>query len=159
MKRTPMKRGAGFKRPERTQRTPIVLRPVQRSGVYAASTAVVVALPKGELAKPGKGAPTVEEKKWLQAIVSFGCVACWLDGSPRREPEVHHILRGGVRMGHLYSLPLCSPGHHRNGQMVGMVSRHPWRRRFEARYATEQQLLNRLQTLLGFPLLAIEASK
>lgn len=150
MKRTPMKRGAGFKRPERPQRAPIVLRPVQRSGVYAASTAVVVALPKGELAKPGKGAPTVEEKKWLQAIVSFGCVACWLDGRGCVPPAVHHILRGGRRMGHLWTLPLC-PGHHQDGSGApGLVARHPYKARFEAMYGAEEWLLATLQKSLGF---------
>jgi hypothetical protein len=150
MKRT------GFKRPERPERVPTVLRPVTRAGVYAPITDTVVAVPKDVKAKPGKGSATVEEKKWLEAIVSFGCVACWLDGSPSRPPAVHHLLRGGLRVGHLYSLPLCDPGHHQSGQQFGLVSRHPWKTRFETKYGTEQELLNKLQERLGFPCLTFK---
>lgn len=151
-----MKR-SGFKRPERPPRAPIVLQPAQRRGVYAPSSEVVQAAPKGPQAKPGKRSQTEEEKRWIKAVLEFGCVACWLDGSPWREAELHHILRGGVRMGHLYSLPLCSPGHHRNGNALDMVSRHPWITRFEQRYGTEQHLLNLLQSRLNFPLLSLES--
>lgn len=150
MRRSPMPRGKGFKRTERPERAPVILRPVERTGVYAPSTSVVVSVPKGEAARPGKRAATNEEERWLKAICEFGCVACWLDGSPWREPAVHHILRGGRRMGHLHSLPLCDPGHHQSGQQFGMISRHPWKAQFEAKYGTEQQLLERLQLLLGF---------
>jgi hypothetical protein len=62
---------------------------------------------------------------------------------------VHHILRGGVRMGHLYSLPLCDPGHHQNGGQFGMVSRHPFKARFEQRYGTEAELLQRLRVKIA----------
>ena len=57
-------------------------------------------------------------------------------------------------MGHLYSLPLCAPGHHRNGGRL-MVSRHPFKSRFEMRYGTEMELLNMLQDRLGFPRLTL----
>lgn len=155
-----MKR-SGFKRPQLPPRAPMVLRPAERTGVIERIADVVVAVPKSEKARPGKRAQTVEEERWISRILAFGCVACWLDGSPvgYRDAEVHHILRGGVRMGHLYSLPLCQPGHHRNGQHVGMISRHPWKARFEERYGSEQHLLNLLQGRLGFPLLQIEASR
>jgi hypothetical protein len=150
MKRSPMPRGSGFKRPERPERVPIVYRRMERSGVYAPSTDVVLAVPKEEEARPGKRAPTVEEERWLRAIVEFGCIACWLDGFPSRPPAVHHILRGNQRMGHLHSLPLCDPGHHQSGQPLGLVSRHPWKTRFEEKYGTEQELLQRLRQMLGF---------
>lgn len=156
MRRTPMPRGQGFKRPERAPRAPIVYQPVQRSGVYAPTSDVVVAVPKGPAAKPGKRSQTAEEKLWIKAILSFGCVACWLDGLAGVPAEVHHILRGSVRMGHLYSLPLCANGpngHHRNGP----TARHPYKARFEAKYGTEQHLLNLLQRRLGFPLLLLES--
>jgi hypothetical protein len=147
----------GFRRPERPERAPIILRPVERSGVYAPSTDLVVAIPKGPEAKPGKGAQTTEERRWIEAIVEHGCVACWLDGVQSVPPCVHHILRGGRRMGHLYSLPLC-PGHHQDGTGPRpMVARHPHKARFEQRYGSEQTLLNGLQSRLGFPLLSLES--
>lgn len=107
---------------------------------------MVVPVPKGEKAKPGKRAPTVEERAWLDAIVSYGCVACRMDGRGFVPAAVHHILRGGRRMGHLFSLPLCDPGHHQGGQSLGLASRHPWKARFEQTYGSEDFLLRKLQT-------------
>jgi hypothetical protein len=75
----------------------------------------------------------------------MGCVACRLDGLGFRPAAVHHILRGGRRIGHLFTLPLCDPGHHQGGQPLGMLSRHPWKAQFEARYGTELELLELLR--------------
>lgn len=144
-----MLRRSGFKRPQREKPAPAPLRRNERAVTYAGTTAAAV--PKGEEAKPGKGAPTKAEKEWLDAIVAHGCVACRLDGLPPRPTAVHHILRGGQRMGHLHSLPLCDSGHHQNGQQFGMISRHPYKARFEAHYGTEMELLEALRLELGFP--------
>lgn len=147
-----MKRGTGFKRPERPPRAPIVLRP-GCGGVYEPVADLVVAVPKDVEARPGKRAQTTEETTWIQAIIEHGCIACWLDGVPSVPPCVHHILRGGQRIGHLYSLPLC-PGHHQDGTGPRpMVARHPTKPRFEAKYGPEKTLLHALQRKLGFPVL------
>lgn len=148
VKRTPMSRGSGFKRPERARAEPAPLRPLVRPVTYFGTTGDP--LPKEEAARPGKGAATVEERGWLDAIVAFGCVACWLDKQPPRPTAVHHILRGGLRMGHLHSLPLCHPGHHIDGHQFGLISRHPWKTRFEERYGTEAELLAMLRKELGY---------
>lgn len=108
-----------------------------------------VPAPKEVKAKPGKRAPTVEERQWLDAITAYGCIACRMDGLGVVPPAVHHILRGGRRIGHLFSLPLCDPGHHQNGADRGMVSRHPWKARFEAKYGSELHLLDGLRATLG----------
>ena len=112
---------------------------------------MVVPVPKGVKAKPGKTAPTADERKWLDAIVAYGCIACRMDGLGVVPPAVHHILRGGVRMGHRFSLPLCDPGHHQGGQPMGMVSRHPWKARFEAKYGSEDFLLRKIEAEIGLP--------
>ncbi len=151
MKRSPMKPGKGFKKPDLPVRAPVVHRPLQVTPNYNGATTGPVA--KDVKAKPGKRAPTKEEEKWLKAIVSFGCIACWLDGCIGPTPAVHHLLRGGQRMGHLYSIPLCDPGHHQQGQSLGMISRHPWKTRFETKYGCEKNLLHGLQRKLGFPVL------
>jgi hypothetical protein len=117
--------------------------------MFAANDAVV-AVPKSIKAKPGKRAPTVEEKRWMDAIVEHGCIACVLDGHSPRPTAVHHILRGGRRIGHLFTLPLCDPGHHQNGDSLGLVSRHPNKARFEAKYGKEMDLLAALKVKLGF---------
>lgn len=141
LRRTPLKPGKGFQR-VRPERVPQVLTPA-RSPVLASMRPVagpIRAMPKGPVGKPGKGAATVAEQEWLDAIVEFGCVACWLDGHPSRPCCPHHLLRGGQRMGHLFTIPLCDPGHHQNAP-AGMVCRHPYKARFEQRYGAEQDLL------------------
>ena len=102
---------------------------------------LVVPIPKGSPCKPGKKAPTVAESAWMDAITTLGCIACILDGHERRPGAVHHILSGGRRMGHLFTLCLCDPGHHQGGQQLGLISRHPWKARFEERYGSELSLL------------------
>lgn len=114
-----------------------------------ARLSVPVQRPKGEKARPGKRAPTAEERRWLDAIVAYGCVACRMDGYGVVAPAVHHILRGGVRMGHLFTIPLCDPGHHQSGGPMGMVSRHPWKARFEAKYGNEDFLLRKIKAEIG----------
>lgn len=104
-------------------------------------TGAVVAAPKGETARPGKRAPTTQERAWMDWISAQGCICCRMDGLAPRPTAVHHILRGGLRMGHMFTLPLCDPGHHQGGQPLGLISRHPWKARFEAKYGTEEDLL------------------
>lgn len=105
----------------------------------------VVPLLKEIKAKTGKRTPTKAETAWMDWIVAYGCIACRLDGLTSPRPAVHHMLRGGQRIGHLFTLPLCDPGHHQGGQAAGMVSRHPWKARFEQRYGSEDFLLRKLQ--------------
>ena len=125
------------------------LRPLARPCVYWAASDVPVVVAKGIAARPGKRAPTALEKRWMDAIVAHGCVACLLDGVWPRPACVHHILRGGVRMGHLFTLPLC-PGHHQDGTGApGLIARHPYKARFEQRYGSEFDLLARLKRELG----------
>ncbi len=142
MKRT----GFKSKAPERKPIAPP--KPLGRRVREAVISTEVVATPKGVKAKPGKRAQTVEEREWMDSIVRYGCIACIIDGNPTRPTAVHHILRGGRRLGHLYTLPLCDPGHHQNGAALGIVSRHPFKARFEAIYGTEFELLSHLQEAL-----------
>lgn len=108
-------------------------------------------IPKGTQARPGKRAPTVAEKRWMDAIVGFGCFACFLDGERDVPAAVHHLVEANRRLGHLYTLPLCDPGHHQNGKPQGRTSIHPGRSpAFIKHYGTERELLARLQRILGF---------
>lgn len=115
------------------------VRPLVR-GVYG-DCGTMAAQPKGEKARPGKRAPTAAEREWMNWIVAFGCVACRKDGYLPRPTAVHHLLRGGQRIGHLHAIGLCDPGHHQGGQPLGLISRHPWKTRFETQYGTEAELL------------------
>lgn len=148
MKRSaPMNRGTGFKRPER-ERTPPPAYRLVRPCSAAVISSTVTPVPKDVKAKPGKHAPTVAEKAWMDAITRLGCIACHIDGHAGTPAAVHHLLRGGQRIGHLFTIPLCDPGHHQNGQQLGKVSRHPWKARFEAQYGSEMELLELTQQLV-----------
>lgn len=109
---------------------------------------LVVPIPKGEKAKPGKRKPSADEARWMSDITDFGCIACYLDGHPSTPGAVHHLLRGGLRMGHLFSICLCDPGHHQNGAVKGVVSRHPDKAAFERKYGHEADLLELTQRLV-----------
>lgn len=91
---------------------------------------------------------TKAEKEWCDRIVNFGCIACWLDGYSGTPAEIHHILSGGRRKGHMFTIPLCSPGHHRNGG-DRKISRHPFKTRFVNRYGNEYFLLNLTREQVG----------
>lgn len=58
------------------------------------------------------------------------------------------MLCGGRRRGHLFTIPLC-PAHHRFGMDdERATSRDQCRRRFEARYGTEEALLEKTRELV-----------
>ena len=127
------------------------LRPRPAAVAVAGPARAVMAVPKGIKARPGKAAPTAEERAWMNAITFVGCIACLIDGHPGTPGAVHHLLRGGHRIGHLFSICLCQPGHHMDGQHMGLVSRHPFKARFEARYGSEAELLRITRNLTCLP--------
>jgi hypothetical protein len=47
-------------------------------GTYEGTTAAAV--PKAEKAKPGKRTPNAAERAWMDWIVTYGCIACRMDG-------------------------------------------------------------------------------
>ena len=92
---------------------------------------------------------TKAESEWCDAITAIGCIACLLQGFPGTPGEVHHLLSGGRRIGHLHTLCLCAPGHHRYGDGVRKISRHPTKARFESAYGTEASLLEKTRELVA----------
>ena len=91
---------------------------------------------------------TNEQKRFQNAVRAAGCIVCHGDGveSPC---EIHHLLRGGRRIGEDFVLGLCQIHHRGLINTPEAVSRHPWRREFEARYGTEMQLLDKTRELCG----------
>lgn len=62
---------------------------------------------------PNMPKPTADESRRLKLIMSMSCAICALHGDvQKRTLECHHIVRGGKRLGHWYTLQLCK-GHHR----------------------------------------------
>jgi len=94
--------------------------------------------------------PTKAERAWMSAITSLGCIVCRNRGYGFVPAAVHHITAGSRRLGHLFTLPLCDPGHHQGAPKdCGEISRHPDKARFEAEYGTEMELLAQVKRLLG----------
>ena len=89
-----------------------------------------------------KKRPTVAEKKWMEAVSNYGCIACHQDGL-NVPAEIHHIRKHtgmGLRPSHTKILPLCSV-HHRTGK----ISVHLGKKAFESKYGTEEQLQKQLR--------------
>ena len=97
----------------------------------------------------GRGIVTTKaEQEWMGQITRLGCIACRVMGIFGTPCEVHHLLQNGERIDHEHSIGLC-PSHHRAGlKNKYVVSRHPWRREFEARYGSEESLLAKTKQLL-----------
>jgi len=92
---------------------------------------------------------TKTERQHMDNVQSLGCIVCRRLGvySPA---EIHHVLDGNRRRGHMYVLPLCVP-HHRGGSdgvSDQFYSRHPYKKRFEHEYGSEAELLETVQELL-----------
>lgn len=86
-------------------------------------------------------APTVAQKRRMEILkTEIGCIACKLDGMDYVPPDIHHIIDGGKRCGHEFSIPLCPP-HHGRIPVVGVLSIDKNKRQFIKRYGTELQLL------------------
>jgi len=85
----------------------------------------------------------------MDAITELGCCVCLREGLGISPSEVHHMLSGGRRMGHLFTIPLCYL-HHRSGRNdEQVVSRDQSQRRFEARYGKEADLLEWVREQVG----------
>ena len=106
-------------------------------------------------------APTRYEAERIEALKKFGCVACAVLGVPNlNQLELHHLLSGGVRMGHWFTIFLCR-GHHQ-GDWSGLqlewiapqkrTAISDGRKPFIAVYGTERVLWERCQTRLGLSL-------
>ena len=92
-----------------------------------------------------KKRPTIAERKWMQQVADYGCIACQIDGVVK-PAEIHHIRKHtgmGLRPPHTKILPLCSV-HHRTGK----ISVHLGKKAFEKKYGTEEYLEKKLRERL-----------
>lgn len=93
-------------------------------------------------------APTTAEKQYMDAVTLNGCIVCRLYLGVFTPCEIHHI-EGKTAVGaHFKILGLCYL-HHRGGMdCVDYTSRHPYKSRFEERYGTEYELLEKQNGLI-----------
>lgn len=120
--------------------------------------------PKGDQVKRGHstGAMTKDERDWVHHVKHHGCLLCELRGYPR-EPggplaEAHHLLSGGIRRGHMFTVGLC-PWHHR-GALIVMGWNHKTHRQrlgpalsegsvpFQAEFGPDDGLLERMKIIV-----------
>ena len=87
-------------------------------------------------------------ERHMQRVSELPCVACLQMGYTNYGVHVHHVLRNGQRIDDFHVIPICPPHHNGGENHEGWVSRHPWKREFEARYGTEQELLEMVDKLL-----------
>lgn len=66
--------------------------------------------------------PTKAESDRMTRIVEYGCIVSRLKWRIYSPPDVHHLLDGGRRMGHWYTIPL-NPWFHRGICESGMSQR------------------------------------
>lgn len=106
---------------------------------------------KSKLGTPNKATLA----RW-DVMQDIGCIACLKEGNPGVKGDVHHVLRAGRRVSHDHSLVLCS-WHHR-GVPLGTSAKETEKilgpslarskRDFTARYGTERELLELVDTLV-----------
>ena len=93
--------------------------------------------------------PNKAEKEWLAKITRLGCIVCWLEHGVETQASPHHIAGKTKPGAHMKTIPLCGL-HHQGGQdCPEYTSRHPHKARFEARYGTEDYLLEKTKELIG----------
>lgn len=96
--------------------------------------------------------PNAEERRFMDAIGSLGCLACAKDGNTNPWISLHHI-DGRTKPGaHMLVIGLCA-GHHQDGTGAdkSMIAVHPYKARFEQRYGTQMELLAEAKEKLGLP--------
>ena len=85
-------------------------------------------------------------KKHYQAVADLCCIVCRNEGI-FTEAQIHHPW-GRKNGNEMKVIPLC-PTHHQSGlKNPQFVSVHPWKRAFEARYGTEEELFRQVEGLL-----------
>ena len=92
--------------------------------------------------------PNAKEKRHMNSVSQLGCIVCLNKGFNNTAVEIHHIHGKTKENAHFNVLPLCFD-HHRGGKNVEpVISRHPWKKRFETAYGTEQELLDQVNNIM-----------
>lgn len=103
------------------------------------------------------GNPTKAQSRRFLDMQVHGCIACKKHGLQHRAGDVHHVLSGGRRMGHDFTLCLCE-WHHRGQpfaaiknrvmEMIAGPSLHHNSRAFHETYGSDAELLDYQNQLL-----------
>ena len=96
-----------------------------------------------------KKAATKAEREHMDKVQALNCIVCRNQGYPDSPCEIHHPRSGvgmGQRSSHYAVIGLC-PTHHRLGGIGTAL--HAGQKTFEAKYGTEEELLEQVRELLG----------
>lgn len=94
--------------------------------------------------------PTKAEREWMNAITGLGCIVCWVHKGCQTPAMPHHIDGKTKPDAHFNTIPLCHLHHQGGADCHEYVSRHPYKARFEQRYGTEQELLQKCKEMLDW---------
>jgi hypothetical protein len=101
--------------------------------------------------KTSTGTPTKAERSRWGRFKEIGCICCVLAfGLVGQAFEVHHLVSGNRRMGHVYSIPLC-PQHHRYKGIGLWTSIANGSKAFARVHGTQIDLWLKVQHMLGLP--------
>jgi len=101
-----------------------------------------------------------DDRKRMGACKKTGCMACRKEGywACALPIEYHHLLVGGLRVGHRYAVALC-PWHHQGHPLRFKTieqmredygpNLHDESRAFHERFGTDQELLDRQDDAIG----------
>jgi hypothetical protein len=100
---------------------------------------------------------TKAEKARMALLSEIRCVACWTTGLCCGRTEVHHLLSGGIRRGHTFTIPL-GQWHHQGIPLPGYSAKQMRNffgpslrlhsKAFKAQYGTDDELLAKVNALL-----------
>lgn len=123
--------------------------PMSRQAIKPKSAKKAAPAPKARM-KTKQRAVTAAEKEYWSRLAGLGCIACMIDHVHTPEVSIHHV-DGRTKPGcHMLVLPLCGSHHqHRDDDPAGRIGVHPYKARFEAKYGTQQELMDRCNHLLG----------
>ncbi len=98
--------------------------------------------------------PSKADIRRFALLYELGCVAC----GRHADIEIHHYLSGNKRIGHEATIPLCTWCHRGTANsgksgavMLALIgpSFHQHRRAFRAKYGTDAELLEKVNSLIG----------
>lgn len=92
--------------------------------------------------------PTQDEKKHMDRVMQLGCIICHNEDLHNTEVEIHHIDGKTKQDCHFKVLPLCFRHHREGSYNDSWVSRHPFKKGFQARYGKEEDLLDQVNAML-----------
>ena len=93
-------------------------------------------------------AATKKDKERYQKLADLGCIVCLLWEGAQTPPEIHHPY-GRTGDGNQKTYPLCHKHHNSGKDTEHYTSRHPFKARFEERYETDAELLERTNRLIN----------